>query len=375
MVVLKVALVVFAALTKVKSPQVRAAALVMMWSFLALAILSAALLFTSVFFNFPKPLPDLLAFVDPNINHKEFNLTPTVSPDLADEATRRHVEEEAKIAEDRAVTILTEMQADKERVLDAIADRNARRAGRELSSEDRALARIEAKHTTAFSTFSERYDSVVARFQSLHQSYVEAIRNGERIRANAIRNQIHQEQLQYQLEVLVDTADPGRHLTDELSARIRDRFARSQYKDDPIPQDDFVRRILDKVRQSSNISVSDAAKLPEVEAAVVGTVARASGSCLFLRSGTNSNDKSVMVLELRPMSGEQGTSRCIAWFEWGWQSHLKEVCQPESAVTLTGTFVGSSNGVKVLQTSAIPGQRPEPFRYRAPHSSEERLLR
>ena len=59
MVVLMTALVVFAALTKVTSPQVSLAALVLMWSFLALTILSAALLFTSVFFSYPKPLSEL----------------------------------------------------------------------------------------------------------------------------------------------------------------------------------------------------------------------------------------------------------------------------------------------------------------------------
>jgi hypothetical protein len=59
MVVLMVSLVVFAALTTVKSQQTRAAALVMMWSFLVLAILSVILLFTSAFFDFPKPLPHL----------------------------------------------------------------------------------------------------------------------------------------------------------------------------------------------------------------------------------------------------------------------------------------------------------------------------
>ncbi len=60
MVILMVALVVFAALTKVNSPQVRVAALVLMWSFLALTILSAVLLFTSAFFAYPKPLAVLL---------------------------------------------------------------------------------------------------------------------------------------------------------------------------------------------------------------------------------------------------------------------------------------------------------------------------
>jgi hypothetical protein len=59
MLVLMVAIVVFAALTKVKSPQVRSAALVLMWSFLALTILSGALLFTSAFFDYPKPLTQL----------------------------------------------------------------------------------------------------------------------------------------------------------------------------------------------------------------------------------------------------------------------------------------------------------------------------
>jgi hypothetical protein len=65
MLVLMAALVVFAALTRVKSPQVRAAALVMMWSFLALTILSAALLFTSAFFNLPKPIKQLFDFANP----------------------------------------------------------------------------------------------------------------------------------------------------------------------------------------------------------------------------------------------------------------------------------------------------------------------
>jgi hypothetical protein len=59
MLVLMTALVVFAALSKSKSPQLRYAALVMMWSFLILVILCAALLFTSAFFDFPKPLPIL----------------------------------------------------------------------------------------------------------------------------------------------------------------------------------------------------------------------------------------------------------------------------------------------------------------------------
>jgi hypothetical protein len=64
MMVLMSALVVFASLTKVKSPQVRAAAYVMMWAFLALTILSAGLLFTSAFFDIPKPLMQLFGFAD-----------------------------------------------------------------------------------------------------------------------------------------------------------------------------------------------------------------------------------------------------------------------------------------------------------------------
>jgi hypothetical protein len=60
MMVLMVGLLVFAALTKVKNPQVQNAAVVMMWSLLMLTILSATLLFTSAFFDWPKPLPNLL---------------------------------------------------------------------------------------------------------------------------------------------------------------------------------------------------------------------------------------------------------------------------------------------------------------------------
>jgi len=64
MMVLMTALVVFAALTKVRSKQIRIAALVLMWSFLALTILSAVLLFTSAFFGYPKPLPQLIGLAD-----------------------------------------------------------------------------------------------------------------------------------------------------------------------------------------------------------------------------------------------------------------------------------------------------------------------
>jgi hypothetical protein len=66
MLVLMVALVVFAALTKVKSAQIRIAALVMMWCFLIITILSAMLLCTSAFFNYPRPLTQLLGAVVPD---------------------------------------------------------------------------------------------------------------------------------------------------------------------------------------------------------------------------------------------------------------------------------------------------------------------
>lgn len=64
MLILMVALVVFAALTKVRSPQVRWGALLLMWSFLLITILSAALLFTSAFFEYPRPLGQLLSLTN-----------------------------------------------------------------------------------------------------------------------------------------------------------------------------------------------------------------------------------------------------------------------------------------------------------------------
>ena len=60
MLVLMAALVVFAALSKIRSPQIRAAALLLMWSSLVLTILSAAGLFLSTFFDYPKPIVELL---------------------------------------------------------------------------------------------------------------------------------------------------------------------------------------------------------------------------------------------------------------------------------------------------------------------------
>ena len=70
MVVLMSALVVFAALTNVSSPQVRVAALAMMWSSLSLTILSSALLFTSAWFDFPKTLQELFRISD-RANHSD----------------------------------------------------------------------------------------------------------------------------------------------------------------------------------------------------------------------------------------------------------------------------------------------------------------
>lgn len=64
MLVLMSAMVVFAALTRVRHPQIKWAALILMWSFLGLTIASATLLFTSAFFAWPKPLPKLLTDKD-----------------------------------------------------------------------------------------------------------------------------------------------------------------------------------------------------------------------------------------------------------------------------------------------------------------------
>jgi hypothetical protein len=81
MMVLMVALVVFASLTKVKTPQIRIASHILMWSFLVLTILTAVLLFTSAFFDYPKPLPTLLrggnsgaAPVNPQPEEFEFSM-------------------------------------------------------------------------------------------------------------------------------------------------------------------------------------------------------------------------------------------------------------------------------------------------------------
>jgi hypothetical protein len=66
MMVLMVALVVFAALTRSKNEHVHYAALVMMWSFLLITLLSAALLFTSAFFDYPKRLQELVPLTSRN---------------------------------------------------------------------------------------------------------------------------------------------------------------------------------------------------------------------------------------------------------------------------------------------------------------------
>lgn len=77
MLVLMVASFVFAVLTQVGSPQIQAAALVLMWAYLALAILSATLLFTSAFFDYPKPLPQLGGFSDgPNEPKRDPRIIP-----------------------------------------------------------------------------------------------------------------------------------------------------------------------------------------------------------------------------------------------------------------------------------------------------------
>jgi hypothetical protein len=68
MLILMTCLVVFAALTKVKSSQIRVASLVMMWSFLAASILSAVLLFTSTFFDYPKPIDQIVRRTRTTVN-------------------------------------------------------------------------------------------------------------------------------------------------------------------------------------------------------------------------------------------------------------------------------------------------------------------
>jgi hypothetical protein len=63
MMVLMVALIILARLTKVRSRQVGYAALVLMWAFLGLTVGAAAMLFTSAFFDFPKALTQLFMLV------------------------------------------------------------------------------------------------------------------------------------------------------------------------------------------------------------------------------------------------------------------------------------------------------------------------
>jgi hypothetical protein len=81
MIVLMVAIVVFAALTKVPSQQVRSAAFVLMWSCLILTICSAILMFTAAFFNYPKPLPDLFQLVSQG-RRSEPPAPPPLTPEL-----------------------------------------------------------------------------------------------------------------------------------------------------------------------------------------------------------------------------------------------------------------------------------------------------
>jgi hypothetical protein len=74
MLVLMVALVVFAALTKVPGAHLRPAAVVLMWSLLAITILTAVLLFTSFFFAFPKGLLDLLRITEAEPNRSSIEV-------------------------------------------------------------------------------------------------------------------------------------------------------------------------------------------------------------------------------------------------------------------------------------------------------------
>jgi hypothetical protein len=74
MLVLMVGLVVFAALTKVPGLHLRSAAVVLMWSLLAITILTAVLLFTSFFFAFPKGLLDLLRITEAEPNRSSIEV-------------------------------------------------------------------------------------------------------------------------------------------------------------------------------------------------------------------------------------------------------------------------------------------------------------
>jgi hypothetical protein len=65
MIVLMTLLVVFAALTKAKSPHIRTASLVLLWSSLIITIATASLLFTSAFFDWPERLSSVLSYNDP----------------------------------------------------------------------------------------------------------------------------------------------------------------------------------------------------------------------------------------------------------------------------------------------------------------------
>jgi hypothetical protein len=322
----------------------------------------------------PKPSPVVplnpTIQVNPTVKvdvNPTINVNPFGSPAFSDKKLQ-----DIMIAEDRAAIILAEFEADKNKVLDAIVDRNEKRNDRKVQF-DRDLLRVQAQHTVDFDEFSRRYDTAVKRFKSLHKSYIDALNNDQSARAEAIKNEIHGEQLQFQLEVLIATADYGRNLTNDLVSQIRDRFSRVAYHNDPIPEDVVVQRILKENSRTSAITTADAEKLPRIEIASVGSLARVSGQCAFLRAGETSNDRSVAVLNLK--SDAQGTSRAIAWFEWGWGTHLVEMCNPSSDLTLVGFYVGENDGAKVLRATAIPGRKQKLFRYRAPHYPEaDKLL-
>lgn len=75
MLVLMSMLVVFAALSRVRSPHVRYAALTFMYFALLVTIVTASLLITSTFWDFPKSLPELLGVAEP------LKIAATISPE------------------------------------------------------------------------------------------------------------------------------------------------------------------------------------------------------------------------------------------------------------------------------------------------------
>jgi hypothetical protein len=214
----------------------------------------------------------------------------------------------------------------------------------------------------------------VQRFKSLHNSYSDAIRNGETLRADLLRNQIHEEQLRFQLEVLVATADSGLNLTRELSDKIQARFAGGAYFDDPIPQDAKVQKLADEGTRLTRFTEAQAVKLPTVEETKTpGTLVRVSGRCHLVQAGATSNDRSVIALEPDAQPEQKGSGKSIVWFEWGWGSQLAQLCQPTGDLMAIGFLVGDQEGTKVIRGAVIPGRKQAPFRYNDPHGGEKEL--